>query len=235
VRELIANKRRFSSPPRREEAVHGFRGWHERGYLPHRDQPGLVQFVTFRLADSYPAALRAEWEHLLQIEDDRQRRTRIEAYLDKGRGECWLRRTGIACLMEESLFLFHGRRYELRAWVIMPNHVHVLVKAVANSLSTIVGNWKKHTARLANRLLGLNGTFWAADYWDTFMRDSSHEETTVRYIESNPCKAGLVLDPRSWRWSSARWRDQYNRLELAVAAEGHQGRPQRPRAARLQS
>src|SRR5947209_3929124 len=46
VRELVANKRRWSSPPKREHAMLGFRGWHERGYLPHRDEPGLVQFVT---------------------------------------------------------------------------------------------------------------------------------------------------------------------------------------------
>src|SRR2546425_795648 len=53
VRDLVQGKRRFSSPPKREDAILGFRGWHERGYLPHRDEPGLTQFLTFRLADSF--------------------------------------------------------------------------------------------------------------------------------------------------------------------------------------
>jgi hypothetical protein len=71
VRDLVSSKRRWSSPPNRENAMCGFRGWRERGYLPHRDEPGLTQFVTFRLADSFPETLRSEWAHLLRIEDDR--------------------------------------------------------------------------------------------------------------------------------------------------------------------
>jgi hypothetical protein len=90
VRELVQNKRRFSSPQTREDGRQGFRGWHERGYLPHFDKPNLTQFVTFRLADSFPAALRGE--SLLRIEDEHERRTQLEAYLDKGRGRCELKR-----------------------------------------------------------------------------------------------------------------------------------------------
>jgi hypothetical protein len=60
VRELVEGKRRWSSPPNPEIAKQGFRGWNERGYLPHRDEPGLTQFVTFRLADSFPESLRSE-------------------------------------------------------------------------------------------------------------------------------------------------------------------------------
>ena len=61
VRNLVAAKRRWSSPPNPEQARQGFRGWNERGFLPHRDEPGLVQFVTFRFAECFPAALRPEW------------------------------------------------------------------------------------------------------------------------------------------------------------------------------
>src|SRR2546427_3820038 len=92
VRELIANKRRYSSAPNREDARRGFRGWHERGYLPHRDEPGFTQFVTFRLVDTFPESLRSEWEHLWRIDDDRKRRIELEAYLARGRGKCHLRR-----------------------------------------------------------------------------------------------------------------------------------------------
>jgi len=67
LRGLVADKNRWSRPLTDEERALGFLGWHERGYLPHCDFPGLVQFVTFRLADSMPASRRGEWKHLLAI------------------------------------------------------------------------------------------------------------------------------------------------------------------------
>ncbi len=79
VRELVAGKREYSSPPKRKDAQRGFRGWHERGYLPHRDEPGLTQFVTFRLMDCFPTELRSEWAMLLDVEDERERRIQLEA------------------------------------------------------------------------------------------------------------------------------------------------------------
>ena len=100
VRELVSGKRQWSSPSNREEIRRGFRGWHERGYLPHRDEPGLTQFVTFHLTDSFPATLRSEWETMLEVEDNRERRRQLEGYLDRGRGDCYLRRLEIAKLVE---------------------------------------------------------------------------------------------------------------------------------------
>jgi hypothetical protein len=129
VRDLVEGKRRWSSSPKIEDAKQGSRGWHERGYLPHRDEPGLTQFVTFRLADTFPESRRSEWEHLWRIENNRERRTELERYLDRGRGECCLQRPENAQIVETALRYFHGERYELRAWCVMPNHVHVLFKA----------------------------------------------------------------------------------------------------------
>ena len=192
----------------------GFRGWHERGYLPHRDEPGLTQFVTFRLLDSFPEGLRSEWEHLLAIEDDRKRRTELEAYLDRGRGECHLRVPKVARLVEDALKFFHGQRYELRAWTVMPNHVHVLFKTNVMPMSRIVEDWKKFTAKEANKVLGRRGAFWQADYWDTYIRNAEHERKSRHYVESNPAKAFLVRDPTKWPWSSARLRDEYGALQL---------------------
>ena len=210
----MSAKRRWSSPPNRDNAMLGFRGWHERGYLPHRDEPGLTQFVTFRLADSFPEALRSEWAHLWKIEDDRERRTQLEAYLDKGRGSAWLRHPELARLVEDALRFYHEQRYELRAWAVMPNHVHALFKVDAAPMSEIVGNWKKYTAHEANKVLSRRGVFWEADYWDTYMRSTAHEVQATHYTEANPAKAGLVLDPKEWPWSSARFRDAYGRLCL---------------------
>ena len=215
LRELIEGKRCWSSPLSRQAAKKGFRGWHERGYLPHRDAPGLTQFVTFRVFDSFPESLRHEWEHLSRIENDRERRAELEAYLDRGRGHCPLRSPEVAKVVENNLCNFAQSRYELRAWVIMPNHVHVLFKTADVPMSEIVGAWKKHTARLANKLMEKRGAFWAEDYFDVFMRDSAHELGTIRYIEANPSKAKLVLDPKGWPWSSARFRDEYGTLKAS--------------------
>lgn len=224
MRELVAGKRRWSSPPKREETLLGFRGWHERGYLPHRDEPGLTQFVTFRLADALPAALRSEWAALWDIEDERQRRKELEACLDKGHGECHLRRSDVAQLVEDALRHFHGptaadcksaaARYELRAWVVMPNHVHVLFKVDTVPMSKILEDWKRYTAKEANKLLHRHGAFWQEDYWDTYMRDAAHELKSHQYIEHNPVKAFLVREPKEWPWSSARFRDNYGELRL---------------------
>ena len=214
VRDLVEGKRHSSSSRKIENLKRGFCGWHERGYLPHRDEPGLTQFVTFRLADSFPESLRAEWGHLWKIEDDQQRRTELEAYLDRGRGECYLHKPEIARLVEEAMRFFHGERYDLRAWTVMPNHVHALFKVDAVPMAGILESWKKYTAQKANRLLKRRGDFWQADYWDTYIRNGDHELQIRKYIESNPAKAGLVLDPKRWPWSSTRFRNEYGILKF---------------------
>jgi putative transposase len=214
VRALVEGKRAWSHPLSKEELERGFRGWHENGYLPHRDAPGLVQFVTFRLADAFPAELRSEWEALLKIEDDRKRRMELEAYLDKGRGGSHLRRADIAAVVEGSLLFRHDAQYELRAWVIMPNHIHLLFLVHDVPMSQLVDAWKGFTAKAANRILARKGQFWQEGYWDTYMRDADHEARTRRYIENNPTKAKLTAFAKEWPWSSARFRDEYERLRV---------------------
>jgi hypothetical protein len=84
VFETIRNKRQWHTAPDAEAKKLGFRGWHSRGYLPHFDMPGLVQFINYRLDDAMPASLRHEWATLLEIDDELKRRTKIEEYLDRG-------------------------------------------------------------------------------------------------------------------------------------------------------
>ncbi len=108
LRCLVEGKNAAFRPLTDEERSLGFLGWHERGYLAHCDHSGLVQFVTFRLADSMPASRRGEWEHLLVIEDVREKRTKLEEYLDRGVGECHLRDPRVAKLTEDALLHFHG-------------------------------------------------------------------------------------------------------------------------------
>jgi REP element-mobilizing transposase RayT len=210
--KLVIAKQNGTEPLAEAAKAQGFLGWHQRGYLPHYDAPGITQFVTFRLHDALPASRRSEWKALLQIEEDRERRRRLEAWLDRGFGECWLRQVRVAKLAEEALRFFDGQRYQLDGWVIMPNHVHVLVQIGETPLSSLLATWKRFIAREANKLLGRTGPFWEREYWDTWMRAGEQSGKAVRYIEANPVKAGLVRQASDWPWSSARFRDAYGSL-----------------------
>jgi REP element-mobilizing transposase RayT len=219
LRELVAEKNRWSDRQlAEEERAIGFLGWHERGYLPHCDFPNLVQFVTFRLADSMPESRRGEWAHLLKIEDDREKRTKLEEYLDRGVGECHLRDLRVAKLAEDAMLHFHNERYELLAWCVMPNHVHVLVHVWNWPLWKMVQSWKHFVQTQAKRLFAERrrpALQWQREYWDTFMRDEAQEKTAVRYIENNPVKAKLCRVPEEWPFSSAKFRDEYARLVIS--------------------
>lgn len=238
LRQLVREKNKSFRPLTEEEKALGFLGWHERGYLPHCDYPGLVQFVTLRLVDSMPASRRGEWEHLLKIEDVRERRTKLEEYLDRGVGRCRLRDPAVAKLTEAALLHFHNERYELLAWCVMPNHAHVLVHVWQTPLWKLVASWKKfsgahanaalrperrspdrheHEGATTNEPIGRSALrpFWQREYWDTYMRDEEQERKSVRYIEANPVKARLCRTGEPRPFSSARFRDPFERLILA--------------------
>ena len=53
---------------------------------------------------------------------------RVDAYLDTGRGDCWLQRPEVAAMVAGALRHFEGQRYSLSAWVVMPNHVHAVLR-----------------------------------------------------------------------------------------------------------
>ena len=207
VHELIREKREWHTPPDEDAAKLGFKGWHSRGYLPHFDVPGAWQMINYRLADSMPFTQRHEWESLLKVEDDLQRFAKIEDYLDRGRGACELGDPRAASVVEENWQYLDGKEYRLLAWVVMPNHVHVLVEVWQTPLAELVKNWKGFSARRINELLGRNGELWQEDYWDRYIRDEAHYRKVMHYIEHNPVKAGRVNSPEQWPFSSARFRE----------------------------
>jgi putative DNA methylase len=179
--------------------------WYSRGYLPHFDAPGIVQAITFRLADSLPARVVQTLVQDRLLMNDPGKRVRIEAYLDAGHGRCFLRDPHIARLVEEALFHFDGERYCLIAWVVMPNHVHVMIEQTEGyPLDSIIHSWKSYTATEANKILGRHGAFWFREYFDRFIRDERHFANAIRYIHENPVAAGLVEKAEEWRFSSAR-------------------------------
>ena len=149
----------------------------------------------------------------------RERRRRLESYLDRGMGECWLRQPAIAEQTEDALQFFDGERYRLAAWVVMPNHLHVLVEIWDVPMGEVIKSWKDFVCKKANKLLKRQGAFWEREYLDTAIEDEKHRQTAVRYIENNPTKARLVLDPKQWPWSSARFRDEHGVLKLSRSAD----------------
>lgn len=210
--ELIRAKREYHWRPSAMQLRQGFRGWHQRGYLPHFDAPGVTQFVTFQLGDALPAERRREWGDILHELDPSEKRRRLEIWLDRGHGRCLLRQPEAADLVERVLLQENGHDYRLLAWVIMPNHVHLVVEIWDIPLAKLIGGWKGVSARKANTLQGSRGKFWLEDYYDTLIRDEAHLKRAVRYTEQNPVKAFLARTARDWRWGSARHRDEYERL-----------------------
>src|SRR5712692_6198050 len=159
-------------------------GWHSRGYLPHFDAAEITQNVTFRLADSLPQAVLERWKSEIRADSetgaDSALRLRIEHYLDQGYGGCALRDARVATVVQESLLHFDGERYLLSAWVVMPNHVHMLLTPCAAwSLSRIMKDMKSFTSREANKLLRRRGQFWMEDYFDRYVRDGKHFANAV--------------------------------------------------------
>ena len=183
---------------------------HKRGYLPHYDSEELTQFVTFRLADSLPASIFSDLKFKLQakIISDIAYHKAIERALDIGTGEKFLRDPRIARLVASALMKFDGQRYELITWVIMPNHVHLLLKVMSGySLSSVIHSIKSYTSIEANKILLRKGRFWSPDYFDRFIRDRVHLNRVKKYIEENPVKAGLCRNESDWPWSSLCFKD----------------------------
>jgi REP element-mobilizing transposase RayT len=179
---------------------------HSCGYLPHVEG-AEYQVITYRLADSLPRDVVKCFAN--EIHKKQQRREQIENYVDAGYGKCWLARHDIAQLVITNWQYFNGERYDLIAYVVMPNHVHVLIRVYDGvRLSDIVHSWKSFTAKaIVNSLKDAGESpalpIWQPEYWDRYIRDQAHFENAVDYIHQNPVKAGLVSFAEKWPWSSA--------------------------------
>jgi putative DNA methylase len=95
------------------------------------------------------------------------------------------------------------RSYDLLAWVVMPNHVHVILKP-HQKLPEILRWLKTATAVRANNIVGRTGQpFWQREYFDRWIRTSKELASVTAYVETNPVKAGFVGCVEDWPWSSA--------------------------------
>ena len=177
--------------------------------LPHWAANKSLIFITYRLADSMPAAKLRVWQ------DERDEWLRIhpepwdaataseyyetfpaklDEMLDAGYGSCILWREDCRNVVVENLLHFNGERYVLHAFVVMPNHVHVLLEIERREdLAKIVQGWKSYTSKLINEVVGSEGQVWQREYYDRLIRNAEHYERTVEYIRKNARVAeGLI-------------------------------------------
>jgi putative transposase len=188
--------------------------------LPHWYQPGVTYFITFRTADSLPAETMKRWleernkwlnQHGIKVEIDRRGQLTLDRlsrsdraeyasrftasfhrYLDAGFGECVLRQPELHRLVAQALMHFDGVRYDLGDFVVMPNHVHLLVCFHADTkMADQCYSWKKFTAAQINKRLGRNGHFWQGESFDHLVRSPEQFAYFQEYIAQNPLKAGL--------------------------------------------
>ena len=176
--------------------------------LPHWQQDHATYFVTFRLEDSIPPTALAPWRdaregwlrlhpkpwtHELEVEYHERFSQEIEQWLDAGQGACLLRDPRVAGIVGDALRHFEAVRYRQHAWVVMPNHVHVLFSLLdGTKLEALLQSWKGYTAHAINRLLSRSGSVWEEDYFDRMIRNSEHFGNCVKYIRKNPVKARLA-------------------------------------------
>ena len=175
--------------------------------LPHWVQPGTSYFFTFRLADSVPQTLLNEWirelEHHPQpwtptdtLEYAERFTDRMDAWLDAGHGSCALRDPVARKLVEDSITKFDGIRLHLDSLVIMPNHVHLIVKPTDDeNVFKLIGGMKGYSARVCNALLGrTKQAFWMEDSYNRIVRDYYELRAFRDYIRKNPVEAKLRED-----------------------------------------
>jgi REP element-mobilizing transposase RayT len=126
----------------------------------------------------------------------------MDRLLDEARqGPSCLKLNSIADTVEAAMR--GNKNYELHAWVIMPNHVHLLVTATIQRANWL-GPPKGFTAYGCNKILGRTGTpFWRDESYDHEVRNTREFNSIQRCIENNPVKAGLAESPQDYRYSSA--------------------------------
>lgn len=199
-------------------------------HLPHWRQDGATYFVTFRQMDSLPQnklneleAMKREWERKnpeprsaeLWDQLTRETMTKVEDWLDQGMGSCVLKHDWARKLLVDSMHHFDDDRYELDCHVVMPNHVHLLVRPLVPDkypLEKILQSWKLYTSRRINAGLGRHGSLWQQESFDRIIRDEEHLYRSIQYIGRNPAKAGLANEECA-RWIRPAWEQLCWRFE----------------------
>jgi len=189
-----------------------------RRHLPHVYLPNAVYFITFRLAGSLPQSVIGALREKVRLQKDSwigfvdYERALEESVCDVH----WLSKEEIADLVAESIQYRDRVDYDLAAYCIMPNHVHMVIGVGEHELfrpvgqidnlsnkdiSKIMQSLKRYTATRANEILHRIGAFWQDESFDHIIRSETELDRIVKYVVYNPVKAGLVKEWREWKWS----------------------------------
>ena len=198
--------------------------------LPHQQPAGTALFVTSRLAGSLPAQvlsrLRIEARRMelaldgVDVGEERENTAysyqrqlfgKWDTALDTcATGPRWLSDAAVAALVADSIRYRDGSVYDLLAFCIMPNHMHLVFTPLSDedghpyALSKIMQSLKGYTARACNRILGRQGGFWQHESYDHWVRDEAEYQRIVRYVTANPVRAGLADHWEDWPWTYVR-------------------------------
>lgn len=215
-----------------------------RRNLPHIFIKGYAFFVTTRLDGSIPTArikqLHNELENskktISAIQDLSIRKAsnlkiqrkffkEYELLLHHGNyGPHWLSDHAVAEIVKNSFHWGDPDKYQLYAFTIMPNHVHLVLKPVFQDsdnteqtppkrpndkgdyfLSNLLQSIKKYSAREANKVLGRKGKFWQHENYDHLVRDYDELLRCMDYTLNNPIKAGLAKAQDDYKWNYVNW------------------------------
>ncbi|PKG39269.1 transposase [Psychromonas sp. Urea-02u-13] len=152
-------------------------------HLAHIDDLNSYQFITFRTqasTDDFISRLPSEKQ------DNQQFQLASDEHLDLSPKGSYLSGDILRYLVTQ----FKNANkidYELTAFAIMPNHVHLLLKPIIR-LPLLMQKLKGNSARDINKLLSLTGQFWAHSYYDRAIRSQKHFDVTYQYIKNNPIK-----------------------------------------------
>ena len=208
-----------------------------RANLPHWEQDSKVCFATFRLADSIPQEKLTLWENEKSAWLERNQKPWTDAqeteyferfgkfideYLDSGFGSCVLREKRHREIVENTLRHFEGERYRLHAFVVMPNHVHVLFEPFSGfPVSKILHSWKRFSAREINKSLGKEGALWQKESWDRYIRNEKHFFSVAKYIEANSPTLAFLGEAVSNRFNKKSEEENLvKRMQSASPEEG---------------
>ncbi|MFO7660761.1 MAG: transposase [Candidatus Cloacimonadaceae bacterium] len=113
----------------------------------------------------------------------------------------------ISVILRQALLFHHGLRYNLLAFCIMPNHVHVVIQQLLQEddnpypLSKITQSWKRQSSTQIKKLLDLKSSIWQPESYDHVIRNEKELRYYVEYVLENPVQAGFVKHWQDWEQS----------------------------------